>query len=376
VAVADGTGSCFSIDISGPGTVSRVPIAMISQRWGLPYLGWSVPFFQGSQWSASQMIKGVDVAIYQAESGWETGVDFAFMKVTQGTSYVNPRWVSQRDNARAAGLVVGYYHFLEAGNVVAQADYFLSKISLQPGDVLACDWETNPATSTAATNADKDAWIAYVQGKTGHRVVLYCNTDFWKNRDKTSFAGDGLWVATAGYPAGQPPITSGWLIHQYSTAGNIDHDVAQFSDRAAMLAWAGGDDVALSDADKTWINNAIKTQTTAVVKAVLASDAYGAVFNADKVRSPDDAPANPTWAPASYLRESYLRLLEVLAAEKSGTSAHAAILSQAQANGSNGTAANLKLDAITQTLAALDLSQLPAEIAAKLEALKITITEG
>src|SRR6059058_973592 len=36
VAIADGTGSVWSIDISGPGTVSRVPTGTISSRWGLP----------------------------------------------------------------------------------------------------------------------------------------------------------------------------------------------------------------------------------------------------------------------------------------------------------------------------------------------------
>jgi hypothetical protein len=309
------------------------------------------------------MIKGVDVSNYQAASGWETGADFAFVKITEGINYVNPKWVSQRDNARAHDLVVGYYHFARPGNMVTQADYFLSKVTLQSGDVLAFDWEDSGVSS-----AQKDAWIAYVQGKTGHRVVLYCNTSFWKNLDKSSYAGDGLWIATGGIQAGSPPVQSSWLIHQYSTAGNLDHNVAQFDDRAAMLAWAGGDDVALSDADKTWIKNTI----VAAIKA----EAYGAVVSKDAIRSPDDSPANPTWALASYEREGYLRLLEILAAVKSGTSAHAAILSQAQTNGTNGSAANLKLDAILQTLATLDLDQIPAAIAAKLEALKITITEG
>jgi len=362
VAVADGFGSCWSIDISGPGTVTLVPASMISARWSKPYLGWAFPYFQGAAWSPV-MINGVDVSRYQAVSGWEIGIDFAFVKVTEGTTYVNPSWVAQRDTARAAELVVGYYHFARPGDMITQADFFLSKIALQPGDVLMFDWE-----DIGVSSSQKDAWISYVQGKTGHRVIMYCNKYFWINRDTSGFAGDGLFIATADLPAGFPGIQSNWLIHQFSTAGNLDHDVAQFASRADMITWAGGVDVALTPDDKTWIKNTI----VAAIKA----EAFAAVLSKDAVRSPTDDPANPTWAAASYLRESYLRLLEILAEEKGARTVLSSILSQSQTNGSNGTAANMKLDSIMLTLDAIDLSRLPAEIAAKLETLKFIITEG
>jgi hypothetical protein len=339
VAISDGTGSCFSIDISGPGTVSRVPAGTISSRWGLPYLGWTYPFFQGEQWSPV-MIKGVDVSRYQAVSGWQTGIDFAFVKVTEGTTYVNSEWVAQRDTARAAGLVVGYYHFARPGNMVAQADLFLSKIALRPGDVLAFDWE-----DPGVTSAQKDAWISYVQAKTGHRVVLYCNTDFWKHRDTSSFAGDGLWIATGGYPAGLPPIQSSWLIHQFSTAENLDHDVAQFSDRAAMLAWAGGSDVAL---------------TASELK--LLTETHDAVT---KITSLVDAKVHGIGYYAARGEKGSLDVLTQSRSNGTGITAQAKALLEA----------NQKLDAVAQTLAALDLSGLPDAIASKLAKLKIVLEE-
>jgi hypothetical protein len=342
VAIADGTGSCFSIDISGRGTVTRVPMDRIASVWGKPYLGWTVPYFQDQQWSA-QMIKGVDVSRYQAVSGWETGIDFAFTKVTEGTTYVNPTWVAQRDTARAAGLVVGYYHFARPGNMIAQADFFLGKIALQPGDVLAFDWE-----DAGVTSAQKDAWISYVQGKTGHRVVLYCNTDFWKNRDTSSFAGDGLWIATGGYPAGSPPIQSAWLIHQYSTAGNLDHDVAQFSSRADMFAWAGGSDVALTASELKLLTETHDAVTK--ITSLVDTKVHGVGYYAAK-----------------------------------GEQSLAAVLSQSRSNGGGISElkmalglASQKLDTVAQVLANLDLSQVPAEVAAKIESLKlvVTVTEG
>lgn len=41
VAVSDGGGWCFSTDIKRRGRLDRVPIALIHQRWGATYLGWS-----------------------------------------------------------------------------------------------------------------------------------------------------------------------------------------------------------------------------------------------------------------------------------------------------------------------------------------------
>jgi GH25 family lysozyme M1 (1,4-beta-N-acetylmuramidase) len=180
------------------------------------------------------MIKGVDVASYQSETYATAGLDFVFVKVTEGTSYVNPKWKAQRDRARKAGLVVGYYHYAHGMRNLAEADYFLSRVDLAPGELLAFDWEDSDVS-----NAEKDAWIKYVKSKKpGHRVLLYCNRDYWFNRDSTSYAGDGLWIADP-TTAGKPRIQHPWTIHQYSTAGGIDHNVAAFTDRAAMRKWAG-----------------------------------------------------------------------------------------------------------------------------------------
>lgn len=241
------------------------------------------------------MISGYDVSGYQAAQFPVSGADFAIIKITEGATFTNTKWLSQRTWSRDHGLVTGFYHFARPGSMLTQADFFLSRVNLRPGDILAFDWEDSGVSS-----AQKDEWIHYVRAqRPDHRVLLYCNTYFWKNLDHSSFAGDGLWIATGGIPAGSPPVKADWLIHQYSTAGGIDHNVARFETRDAMRTWALREtgteqDMALTDADKAWIKEVV----------------YGATLGRDAVRSPDDAPANPTWQAASYLRESYLRLRE------------------------------------------------------------------
>lgn len=382
VAVADGIGGCFSIDILGAGTVGRVPVTQISSQWGLPFLGWTYPYFQGKEWSPV-MIYGVDVAAYQSDTVPDTTpgdakpVMFAFTKATQGTSYINPRMAAQASDARAGGKIVGFYHFLEKGNIQAQAEYFVAHASLQAGDILACDWETNPATNTYASSAEKDQFIRAVQTlRPGHRVLLYCNTSFWKSIDTSSFAGDGLWIATAGYAAGKPPIQSAWVLHQYSTSGNIDHDVAQFSSQDAMRAWAGEGtgDVALTQADIDAV--ALATANKLIAGGgVLENSDIQRIFTTDGfLESPADASdhaTNPFWAFETYVKDTGAKV-------RSTAVTVDAILAQAEVNGSSLTEIKTKLDAVAAVLADLDLSQIPAEVAAKIEALKlvVTVTEG
>jgi hypothetical protein len=186
------------------------------------------------------MIHGLDVSSYQPEQFPLTTpggkpVDFVIIKATQGIGYTNPKLQAQLDWARQNGLSVGFYHFGDAGSIDKQVEFFLATVRprLRLGDHLWFDWE-KPGIS----NDDKDAWIRQVQqAEPEHRVGLYCNRDFWLNRDTTSFAGDGLWIAD--WAANPPAITADWAIHQHTTDRGIDEDVADFESRAAMKAWAG-----------------------------------------------------------------------------------------------------------------------------------------
>ncbi|MEU6541009.1 glycoside hydrolase family 25 protein [Streptomyces sp. NPDC047000] len=182
------------------------------------------------------MLHGIDVSAYQSSAFGTDGLSFAFIKATEGRSYVNSKLSAQTKTARDAGLVVGFYHFLWPGDLTAQAEYFVSKAPEKAGDVLAVDWETT-GDGTHASNAEKDSFIRKVKALRPHnRVVLYTNRNFWLNIDTTSYAGDGLWIADY-VSAGRPRIEAKWRFHQYTDAP-LDKDVADFADKAALRAWA------------------------------------------------------------------------------------------------------------------------------------------
>ncbi|QNT92899.1 hydrolase [Streptomyces griseofuscus] len=184
------------------------------------------------------MLHGIDVSSFQSTSYDTDGLSFVFMKATEGRSYVNPRLTAQTKTGRDAGLVVGFYHFLWPGNLTAQADYFLQHTPERAGDILAVDWEST-SDGTHASNADKDSFIRKLKQLRPHnKVVLYTNRDFWLNIDRTSYAGDGLWIADY-VTAGKPRIKAKWLFHQYASQPH-DKDLADFASEAALKEWAGG----------------------------------------------------------------------------------------------------------------------------------------
>jgi hypothetical protein len=179
-------------------------------------------------------VKGIDIASYQSATYATEGLAFVVVKCTEGTDYVNPKYTAQVAHARAESLVVGHYHFVRPGNMAAQLAHFLAHADIRPGDFVGFDWE-----DTGVSGADKDTWIKAAQGKQpGQRVILYCNRDFWLNRDHTSFCGDGLWIADPDVTAGHPRVQHAWTFHQYSSSGGIDHDLGNFASKAALQAWA------------------------------------------------------------------------------------------------------------------------------------------
>jgi lysozyme len=101
--------------------------------------------------------RGVDVSTWQHPDrepiDWHevasAGYSFAIVKATQGTTWVNPWLERDLDDARAAGLLVGAYHYYELGvNPEAQADHALGMLV---GQVLELgfylDWEVSELQS-------------------------------------------------------------------------------------------------------------------------------------------------------------------------------------------------------------------------------------
>lgn len=176
-------------------------------------------------------LNGVDIANYQAgiNIAAMTTTDFVIVKATQGTWYTSPSFVKQYSDAKAAGKLLGIYHYAEGGDYKAEADYFLKTIGNRVGEAILClDWED---TDNPTFNSGKDKiwvknWCDYVAKKTNVKPLVYIQASALS---RVSGIGDyRLWVAQyANYNRTDYqaiPWNEGaysCAIRQYSSSGRI-----------------------------------------------------------------------------------------------------------------------------------------------------------
>ncbi len=233
------------------------------------------------------MLHGVDVSSYQPSGYSTSGLSFVFIKLTEGLSYVNPKWVAQRTTARRAGLVTGFYHYPHIANSpTSEADHFLAQINLAAGDILCLDWEWyGQKVTDARARSYKDAWIAHVKAKAPkHRVVLYSDRSNWLNVDTDSNCGDGLWIADH-TTAGHPRIKHHWTFHQYADSP-LDKDLANFATVAALRSWAG---VTQAAVEESAVANRTAVGEKTVPQARAASESPETPAAVSETRPPETA---------------------------------------------------------------------------------------
>lgn len=153
---------------------------------------------------------GVDVSSYQSSIVSYAGAKFAIVKLTEGTSYLNPKAGQQIKSAKAHGYYVGgYFYANHSGSVTqarAEAKYAVQKakaLGIPSGAVLADDFEQGSGNYVnGSSTANTDAIIAAMQviKEAGYKPLVYSGAYVLRNRMSISRIiktfGTCLWVAS------------------------------------------------------------------------------------------------------------------------------------------------------------------------------------
>jgi GH25 family lysozyme M1 (1,4-beta-N-acetylmuramidase) len=175
-------------------------------------------------------MKGVDVNGAKGAIDWRrvraAGFEFAFLKATEGRTFNDERFGFNRRAAKAAGLVVGAYHFARPDNnsPEAEAEHFLSVARPKSGELLpALDWETNPPTAAWASE-----FLRAVESAIGMPPILYTFPDFLRRTGHfTDLRRFPIWYARFGPNDGQvhpasPPHGFRFGVHQFTSRGQVN----------------------------------------------------------------------------------------------------------------------------------------------------------
>lgn len=186
--------------------------------------------------------RGIDIASYQEGLDFslvqKAGIQMVYIKATQGLKYVNPFLKQHYKEAKAQGLLIGFYHYFVPNlNATEQAMHFINTIRDMAYELLpALDVEVTSGYSKRGLTEAVHECMNEIQYLSNHIPVLYTYTSFAKD----DLVADGisqypLWIAdynNRGYP-GWNPIWNDWVGYQYSSEGDIGGvtvDMDEFTD--------------------------------------------------------------------------------------------------------------------------------------------------
>jgi len=189
-------------------------------------------------------LHGVDI------SNWQAGFDvkkcagqFMIAKATEGTTFVDKNCDGFVQQAKAAGIPWGVYHFAHDGGD-DEVDFFVKQVKgYVKGGILVLDWEADAVSKgvSAAKN-----FLDGVYSETGVRPLIYMSASVVTGSNWSSVynADYGLWVAA--YQSNAPTApwgSAGYAMWQHTSSystpcGGVDGNYF-YGDAKTWAAYAG-----------------------------------------------------------------------------------------------------------------------------------------
>ncbi len=178
-----------------------------------------------SRFPTAHAVHGLDVSHHNRVRDWgqvaASGVQFVYVKATEGGDVRDVDFARHQEGARAAGLKVGAYHFFTFCRPAEdQVANFLGVAKGQPGDLPpAVDVEfvgnCRQPPSREVVRARLDAFLAAVAQATGRRPVLYATPE--SAAEYLVGLPNSRWLRSLGH--GAPD--GDWALWQFDPAGTV-----------------------------------------------------------------------------------------------------------------------------------------------------------
>lgn len=175
------------------------------------------------------MIRGIDISSNNSDKislsyVKSQGYDYCYIKASEGKNYKNPCLRQQYQEAKAAGLKVGFYHYCnDSWSAQDQVNNFLSAISGLQADLMPClDIEEYNGFNKDSDTTTKfvEEFINLLGGK--DKAIVYTGLSYY--HEKINTHGYKLWIAAYGQdkPSIKDNIMVGWQYADNGINGHID----------------------------------------------------------------------------------------------------------------------------------------------------------
>ena len=174
-------------------------------------------------------LEGIDVSHFQDTVDWAavaaSGKVFGIVKATEGIDYKDPQFDVNWSALAETDMVRGAYHFFIAhDDAKTQAEFFLSTVDLQSGDLVPILDVESTNVSVGETLQGVQTWLDTVEAAVGQKPMLYTDRNFWNGLGETSsFSAYPLWIADYDVETPELPSTwTTWALWQSSQSGTVD----------------------------------------------------------------------------------------------------------------------------------------------------------
>ncbi|WP_346727968.1 GH25 family lysozyme [Pseudoflavonifractor sp. MCC625] len=173
---------------------------------------------------------GVDVSTYQGEVDWTSlagqGVDFAFIKATEGSGLKDVRFAENWSGSQAAGIRPGAYHFFSYDSPgETQAQNFIETVPVTPGslppvvDIEFYGSYLDEPADAASTKAILDPLLEALEEHYGVKPILYATyRSYQLYLSGREYQDYPLWISSPLVA----PLLHDWDFWQYSHAARLE----------------------------------------------------------------------------------------------------------------------------------------------------------
>jgi lysozyme len=179
-------------------------------------------------------IQGIDVSYWQGDIDWhkvrDAGIDFAFIKATEGGDHLDPKFQENWNAAKRAGIARGAYHFVYwCRPAHEQALWFMLNVpadndALPP--VLDLEWNSHSKTCPARVPRDKalakiKIMLDAMHAHTGKRPIIYTDPKFHRDVLEGEFTDYHFWLRSVAAKPEQIYRERKWAFWQFTTTGHV-----------------------------------------------------------------------------------------------------------------------------------------------------------
>lgn len=177
-------------------------------------------------WASGYQVRGVDVSHYQGEIDWKTlaaqELDFAYIKATEGSSFVDDKFVRNWEEAEETSLLIGAYHFFSFDSAgVTQAEHYIETVGDLSGRLVPVvdveyygDKWTNPPVKEDVVR-ELQNMLDILEEEYGCEPMLYTTYEVYYKYLAEDFEEYPLWIRNV-YFSPNVDMRGEWTLWQYS----------------------------------------------------------------------------------------------------------------------------------------------------------------